>query len=123
MTREHVTQSTMVCLVMALAIWEAGPHEPGDWRLSAVLGAQQNPPVMALCNGLELVTVQCPVALDDGRSCGPDYRTSRPVASGKVVDKLFDYDRVVCNRRPPPYCPQIMDMKHVNQPCQPRVVP
>lgn len=126
MTREHVRQWILGCLVMALAIWEAGPHEPGDWRLSTLLGAQQNPPaqeVEYLCNGIELITVQCPVALDDGLSCGPDYQTSRPVASGNIVDKLFDYNRIVCNRKPPPFCPYIMDMKRVDKPCRRRVVP
>jgi hypothetical protein len=64
MTREHVTQCTVVCLIMALAIWEAGPHEPGAWRLSAILGAQQNPPVMALVKRGLLRSNECnPVLL------------------------------------------------------------
>ena len=118
-----VQQAVLVVLVMALAIWEAGPRGPGDWRLSRLWGAQQDPPpVMALCNGKELISVECPVGLD-GRPCGDRFMTSRPVASGNIVDKLFDYNRIVCNRERHPVCPFIMDMKEVNEPCQRRVVP
>ena len=114
-----VSQAVLGVLVMALAIWEAGPHEPSDWRLGRLWGAQQDPPpVMALCNGRELEERKCPKTRE-GYLCGGPYFALKPALPGTVLDKLFDYDKRECARFRA--CPTIYSHKQLEDECQPVV--
>lgn len=117
----------LLALTVIIAGVEGGPKVVGESRGGWFVGSSpvEDPSANPKCNARELYKKKCEhVKLPPNGnlfSCGDDYDTIKPVASGGIKNKRFENDKVVCSKYL--QCSEIFDMKASDAKCDEVQVP